>query len=63
LSDEKGAGWASFLRIVPLAARCTGYRGKCGLPYIREEELGNRLGQILKDIHIPDDVLAKLENS
>jgi len=42
---------------------CTGYRGKCELPYIREEELGNRLGQILKDIHIPDDVLAKLENS
>jgi site-specific DNA recombinase len=42
---------------------CTGYRGKCALPYMREEELGNRLGQILKDIHIPDDVLAKLENS
>ncbi len=34
---------------------CTGYRGKCGLPYIREEEVGDRLGQILKDIHIPDD--------
>ena len=22
--------------------RCTGYRGKCGLPFIREEELGDR---------------------
>jgi site-specific DNA recombinase len=42
---------------------CSGYRGKCALPYMREEELGNRLGQILKDIHIPDDVLATLENS
>ena len=42
---------------------CTGYRGKCGLPYIREEELGDRLGQILKDIHIPDDILAQLQRS
>ena len=42
---------------------CTGYRGKCGLPYMREEELGIRLGQVLKDIHIPDDVLSQLENS
>jgi site-specific DNA recombinase len=42
---------------------CTGYRGKCVLPYMREEVLGNRLGQVLKDIHIPDDVLAKLEHS
>jgi DNA-binding IscR family transcriptional regulator len=33
------------------------------LPYVREEELGERLGQILKDIHIPDDVLRQLENS
>jgi DNA invertase Pin-like site-specific DNA recombinase len=43
--------------------RCTGYRGKCALPYIREEELGERLGQILRDIHIPDGVLAQLEQS
>jgi len=42
---------------------CTGYRGKCALPYFREEELGNRLGQILKDIHIPDDVLEQLRQS
>jgi hypothetical protein len=43
--------------------RCTGHRGKCALPYFREEELGKRLGQILKDIHIPDDVLVKLQSS
>jgi len=42
---------------------CTGHRGKCELPYFREEDLGNRLGQVLKDIHIPDDVLAQLESS
>ena len=42
---------------------CTGYRGKCGLPYIREEVLGDRLGQILKDIHIPDDILSQLQRA
>ncbi|MGI0135371.1 MAG: recombinase family protein [Candidatus Micrarchaeaceae archaeon] len=42
---------------------CTGYRGKCDLPYMREEDLGSRLGLVLKDIHIPDDVLAALEHS
>jgi len=43
--------------------RCTGSRGKCSLPYFREEELGDRLGQILKDIYIPDTILAQLERS
>jgi site-specific DNA recombinase len=43
--------------------RCTGSRGKCELPYFREEDLGNRLGQILKDIYIPDQVLSQLEKS
>jgi site-specific DNA recombinase len=42
---------------------CTGYKGKCAFPYMREEEVGQRLGQVLKDIHIPDDVLAQLEKS
>ena len=42
---------------------CTGFRGKCDLPYFREEELADRLGGILRDIHIPDDVLAQLEKS
>jgi len=43
--------------------RCTGYRGPCELPYMREEALGDRLGQIVKDIFIPGSVLAQLENS
>jgi site-specific DNA recombinase len=42
---------------------CTGYRGKCALPYVREEMLGERLGQVLKNIHIPDDVLQQLQQS
>ncbi len=43
--------------------RCTQFRGKCELPYMREEELGNRLGRILQDIHIPDNILAQLQES
>src|ERR1700687_253628 len=43
--------------------RCTGSRGKCDLPYMREEELGEKLGQTLKNIYIPDDVLAQLEKA
>ena len=42
---------------------CTGHRGKCPLPYYREEELGTRLGRILKDIHIPDSVLETLQEA
>ncbi len=42
---------------------CTGYRGKCSLPYFREQELGERLGQVLRDIHIPDEVLGPLEKA
>jgi site-specific DNA recombinase len=43
--------------------RCTGFRGPCELPRFREEELGDRLGQILKDIYIPDEALSQLEQS
>ena len=40
--------------------RCTGYKGKCDLPRMTEAELGNRLGAILKNIHIPDEALAQI---
>jgi site-specific DNA recombinase len=42
---------------------CTGYRGKCALPYFREEILAERLGTILKDIYVPDEVLTQLTKS
>ena len=42
---------------------CTGYRGKCDLPYIRQEQLADQLGQILKNIHIPDGILKQLQDS
>ncbi len=35
---------------------CTGYKGKCGMPYMRQEALSEKLGQLLKGIHIPDEV-------
>jgi site-specific DNA recombinase len=40
---------------------CTRYKGKCAMPFIREEELSQNLGQILQDIYIPDDALAQLQ--
>jgi len=43
--------------------RCSGYRGKCLLPRFREEQISEKLGQILKDIHIPDEVTARIERS
>jgi site-specific DNA recombinase len=42
---------------------CTQFHGKCALPYFREEELADRLGIILRDIHIPDGILAQLQES
>ncbi|SRR6266576_3434664 len=43
--------------------RCTGYRGKCDLQYFREEVMAERLGQVLQAIHVPDGILAQLEES
>jgi site-specific DNA recombinase len=44
--------------------RCTGNRGKCDLPRFREEELAERLGEPLKGLQIPqeivDQIVAKL---
>jgi site-specific DNA recombinase len=43
--------------------RCSGARGKCELPRFREEEISDKLGEVLKDIHIPDDVLQQLQTA
>lgn len=43
--------------------RCTGCHGKCALPYFREEALAERLGTVLKDIYVPDEILAQLTKS
>ncbi len=40
--------------------RCSGYHGKCGLPRFREEQISEKLGEVLKGICIPDDVVARI---
>ncbi|ABF42963.1 Recombinase [Candidatus Koribacter versatilis Ellin345] len=40
--------------------RCSGGRGKCDLPRFREQEISDKLGTLLKDIYVPDDVVAKI---
>src|SRR5207302_9169338 len=42
---------------------CTGGRGKCSLPYFREDKLSERLAGILKNIYIPDSVVADIQKS
>ena len=37
--------------------RCSGYRGKCDLPRFREQEIAERLGDILKNMYIPEEVV------
>lgn len=40
--------------------RCSQGRGKCHLPYMREEELSERLGDLLKGIYVPEAIAAKI---
>lgn len=40
--------------------RCTGNRGKCDLPRFREEALSDRLGEPLKDLQVPSEVVAQI---
>jgi site-specific DNA recombinase len=42
---------------------CTGYKGKCGLPYMKEEVLGRQFGEVLKKIYVPDAVLKDVVTS
>jgi DNA invertase Pin-like site-specific DNA recombinase len=43
--------------------RCTGYRGKCALPRFREEEIAERMGHVLQDVSIPEEVAQGIEAS
>ena len=43
--------------------RCSGYHGKCDLPRFREEQISEKLGEVLKAIHIPEDVLARITSA
>jgi hypothetical protein len=43
--------------------RCSNGRGKCSLPYIREQDLSDRLGDVLKDIYVPETVARTIVGS
>jgi DNA invertase Pin-like site-specific DNA recombinase len=40
--------------------RCSGYRGKCALPRFREQEISERLGHVLQDVRIPEEVVRRI---
>jgi DNA invertase Pin-like site-specific DNA recombinase len=40
--------------------RCTGHRGKCCLPRFREEDIANRLGEPLKGLQVPPEVVSQI---
>jgi site-specific DNA recombinase len=43
--------------------RCSYGRGKCDLPYMREENLSEKLGEILKGIYVPENVAELIASS
>ena len=40
--------------------RCTGHRGKCDLPRFREEDIANRLGEPLKGLQVPSEIVSQI---
>jgi site-specific DNA recombinase len=40
--------------------RCTGHRGKCDLPRFREEDIANRLGEPLKCLQGPSEIVSRI---
>ena len=36
--------------------RCSNGRGKCALPYMREQDVSDRMGEVLKNIYVPETV-------
>ena len=40
--------------------RCSGYRGKCALPRFREQQISERLGHVLQDVCIPEEVARSI---
>ena len=43
--------------------RCSQGRGKCILPYMREDRVSDQLGQLLKDIYVPETVARTVVDS
>jgi hypothetical protein len=40
--------------------RCTGHRGKCELPRFRQQDLAARLGEPLKGLQVPPEIVAQI---
>jgi len=43
--------------------RCSHGRGKCSLPYMREQDVSDRMGELLKDIYVPENVAETIVSS
>jgi site-specific DNA recombinase len=43
--------------------RCSQGRGRCSLPYMREEVLSDRLGELLKGIYVPEKIARTIVDS
>jgi site-specific DNA recombinase len=43
--------------------RCSHGRGKCPLPYMREQDVANRLGAVLNGICVPEGIAAQIVGS
>lgn len=43
--------------------RCSQGRGKCSLPYMREEFVSDQLGELLKSIYVPEGIAHKIVES
>lgn len=43
--------------------RCSHGRGKCSLPYMREQEVSERLGELLKQIYVPETIAHTIVDS
>jgi DNA invertase Pin-like site-specific DNA recombinase len=40
--------------------RCSHGRGKCSLPYMREQDVAIRLGEVLKQIYVPEGIASQI---
>jgi site-specific DNA recombinase len=43
--------------------RCSHGRGKCSLPYMREQEVSDRMGELLKGIYVPETIAQTIVDS
>jgi site-specific DNA recombinase len=43
--------------------RCSHGRGKCSLPYMREQDVSDRLGELLKGIYVPEAIASQIVGS